>query len=182
MSDQAVETMWKIVLALFNVVLLPVLLMLLKPFIEDLVNRWKFRRTRAVSLRGRYSDDRGFVYNMTAFLYLARCEHLGDDYEVKGMIESELLEFPEDFARNHPTYPAGSTAFEVVAGRCESRLVNRRRCFVLIFSTVAITNPILVSRCSYHITIPDGGGEFEAVLAILPNCVPAMWTGTAQVR
>lgn len=174
MSDHAMESMWKIVFALFNIVLLPLLYLLLRPIIEELVDRWKFRRTKAIKLLGQWKDKKGFVYNMTALLFLEPCEFRDGDHTVKGMIESELIEAPKEFSERYTTYPLGSIAFETVKGHCDKKLV-------LNLTTEAITDKVLLTPCTYTITIKDRR-TFTGTSAEIGDGSMGKWEGTVRVR
>lgn len=175
MSDHAVETLWKIAFALVNIVLLPLLYLLLKPLIEDLVERWKYRRTKAIRLTGQWHDKDGYVYNMTALLYLEPCEHKEGDHNVKGLIESKLIEYPSTFAEKYPKYPHGSIAFEIVTGYFDKNLV-------LHLTTEAITDRILLSPCTYVINISKDRNNFNGTSTQIGTGSQGSWKGSAYVR
>ena len=174
MSDHALESLWKIVFALFNIVLLPLLYLLLRPIIEELVDRWKFRRTKAIKLLGQWRDKNGFFYNMTALLILEPSEYKDGDHTVKGMIESELIGSPKEFAEMYTRYPVGSIAFEIVKGHCDKKLV-------LHLTTEATTDKVLVTPCTYTITIKDRR-TFTGTSTQIGDGSTGEWEGTARVR
>ena len=175
MGNVAEETIWKIVLAVFTIVLLPLLYSLLKPVIEELVDRWRYRRTKAMRLVGKWKDKCGYVYHMTALLYLEPCEHTNEDHEVTGMIESEIIAFPDEFAEKYPKYPHGSIAFEIVRGHCDKKLV-------LQMTTQATTDTVLVPLCTYTISISKDRKSFTGTSCEIGTGRMGEWEGTARVR
>lgn len=146
MWELSAESGQKIIVSLFNIVLLPVLAIIVTFIVEIILEKLRYLQRKSVKLIGEWKDKKGFSYSLTAYLFLEPCLDRREDRIVRGFIEWELVAAPSSFFEKFPGLPISSKGFEIVCGR-----LNRK--WVLHLDTEFTSDPNLISSNVYTITL-----------------------------